>query len=61
MEDDVIVREVLAALVVIAAEMLVGSLSRSLICSIICSIILAEKDVKRSGHAQMHDKDVARR
>ena len=48
MEDHVIVGEMLAALMVVAAE------------AIVLIFGLAEKDVKRSRHAKMHEQDVAR-
>src|SRR6516162_45291 len=48
MEYDVIVGEMLAALVVVTAELFVLG-------------FFADKDIKRSGHAEMHNKDVARR
>jgi hypothetical protein len=48
MEDHVIMGEMLAALVVVTPE------------AIVLIFGLAEKDVKRSRHAKMHQQDVAR-
>jgi hypothetical protein len=50
MEDYVIMGEVLAALMIVTAEVIVVPL-----------FVAAEKDVKRSGHAEMHEQDVTRR